>query len=160
QRDAEQEPHAGHDAIAIADADAGLGQMQLEAANVVGGGRVRGTLEECRKSLAARDVAALCMGPQLACGHVLDHTPTPGSDGGIGTHGELLLSEAIQGPRSFLRTGLPAPTMVSSRLATNPRSGTPRSGYRGSDLVPWGQSGRRTVCVATYQPKNGSSVAS
>src|SRR5262249_35275826 len=111
--------------------------MQLEAANVVGGGRVRGTLEECRKSLAARDVAALCMGPQLACGHVLDHTPTQRADGGIGTHGELLLSEAIQGPRSFLRTGLPAPTMVSSRLATNPRSGTPRSGYRGSDLVPW-----------------------
>src|SRR5262249_18090683 len=110
---------------------------QLEAANVVGGGRVRGTLEECRKSLAARDVAALCMGPQLACGHVLDHTPTQRADGGIGTHGELLLSEAIQGPRSFLRTGLPAPTMVSSRLATNPRSGTPRSGYRGSDLVHW-----------------------
>src|SRR5215468_6669321 len=27
--------------------------------------------------------------------------------------------------------------MVSSRLATNPRSGTPRSGYRGSDLVLW-----------------------
>src|SRR5215813_7472311 len=77
------------------------------------------------------------MGPQLACGHVLDHTPTQRADGGIGTHGELLLSEAIQGPRSFLRTGLPAPTMVSSRLATNPRSGTPRSGYRGSDLVPW-----------------------
>src|SRR5262249_10597397 len=48
QRDAEQEPHAGHDAIAIADADAGLAQMQLEAANVVGGCRVRGTLEECR----------------------------------------------------------------------------------------------------------------
>jgi hypothetical protein len=59
QRDAEQEPHAGHDAIAIADADAGLGQMQLEAANVVSGCRVRGTLEECRKALAARDVAAL-----------------------------------------------------------------------------------------------------
>src|SRR5262249_10503011 len=70
-----------------------------------------------------------------------DHTPTQRADGGIGTHGELLLSEAIQGPRSFLRTGLPAPTMVSSRLATNPRSGTPRSGYRGSDLVPWGLSG-------------------
>src|SRR5262249_26967332 len=93
QRDAEQERHAGHDAIAIADADAGLGQMQLEAANVVGGCRVGGTLEECREALAARDVAALCMGPQLACGHVLDHTLTQRADGGIGTHGELLLSE-------------------------------------------------------------------
>src|SRR5262245_22571799 len=67
------------------------------------------------------------MAPQLACGHVLDHALTQRADGGIGTHGELLLSEVLR-PRSFLRTGLPAPTMVSSRLATNPRSGTPRSG--------------------------------
>src|SRR5215831_16171693 len=76
------------------------------------------------------------MAPQLACGHVLDHALTQRADGAIGTHGELLLSEVLR-PRSFLRTGLPAPTMVSSRLATNPRSGTPRSGYRGSDLVRW-----------------------
>src|SRR5215813_6010840 len=67
------------------------------------------------------------MAPQLACGHVLDHALTQRADGAIGTHGELLLSEVLR-PRSFLRTGLPAPTMVSSRLATNPRSGTPRSG--------------------------------
>src|SRR5215475_4476127 len=76
------------------------------------------------------------MAPQLACGHVLDHALTQRADGAIGTHGELLLSEVLR-PRSFLRTGLPAPTMVSSRLATNPRSGTPRSSYRGSDLVHW-----------------------
>src|SRR5215831_17543767 len=67
------------------------------------------------------------MAPQLAYGHVLDHALTQRADGAIGTHGELLLSEVLR-PRSFLRTGLPAPTMVSSRLATNPRSGTPRSG--------------------------------
>src|SRR5262249_35781352 len=67
------------------------------------------------------------MAPQLACGHVLDHALTQRADGAIGTHGELLLSEVLR-PLSFLRTGLPAPTMVSSRLATNPRSGTPRSG--------------------------------
>src|SRR5499427_6202531 len=59
------------------------------------------------------------MGPELACGHVLDHTPTQRADGGIGTHGELLLSEAIQGPRSFLRNGLPTP-MISSQVVSQP----------------------------------------
>jgi hypothetical protein len=34
-------------------------QLQREAANVVGGRRVGGALEECREALAARDVAAL-----------------------------------------------------------------------------------------------------
>jgi len=41
QRDAELEPHPGHDPVAIAYAEAGLGQMQLDTANVVGGRRVR-----------------------------------------------------------------------------------------------------------------------
>ena len=27
--------------------------------------------------------------------------------------------------------------MISSQLLCSPRSGTPRSGYRGSDFVPW-----------------------
>src|SRR5262249_4211764 len=48
------------------------------------------------------------MGPQLACGHVLNHALTKRTDGGIGTHGELLLSEATE-TSIFLRTGLPAP---------------------------------------------------
>src|SRR5262245_65395922 len=85
------------------------------------------------------------MAPQLACGHVLDHALTQRADGAIGTHGELLLSEVLR-PRSFLRTGLPAPTMVSSRLATNPRSGTPRSGLsrqRFSALAPFDRSHQR-----------------
>jgi hypothetical protein len=33
--------------------------LELKAANVVGGGRVGGTLEECGEALAAIDVAAL-----------------------------------------------------------------------------------------------------
>jgi hypothetical protein len=30
---------------------------------------------------------------EISCGHVLDHALTQRADGGIGTHGELLLSE-------------------------------------------------------------------
>ena len=40
QRDAKQELHAGHDPVAIDDAVTVLHQVQLEAANVVGGSRV------------------------------------------------------------------------------------------------------------------------
>jgi hypothetical protein len=37
----------------------------------------------------------------------------------------------------FPQEGAPHPALVSSQPAPSPRSGTPRSGYRGSDLVPW-----------------------
>ena len=66
-----------------------LDQMQLKAANVVGGGRVGRALQECRKPPAAIDVAALRMRPQLARGHVLDHALTQLTDGGISTHGSF-----------------------------------------------------------------------
>jgi hypothetical protein len=65
------------------DTEAGLGQLQLKAANVVGGRRVGEATEERREALAAMDVAALRMGPQLACGYVLDHAPTPWTHGGM-----------------------------------------------------------------------------
>src|SRR5215467_3982351 len=71
QGDAEQELHPGHDPVAITDAQTRFDQMQLEAANVVGGGRVGRALQERRKSPATVDVAALRMGPELACRHVL-----------------------------------------------------------------------------------------
>src|SRR5215813_3086504 len=99
------------------------------------------------------------MAPQLACGHVLDHALTQRADGAIGTHGELLLSEVLR-PRSFLRTGLPAPTMVSSRLATNPRSGTPRSGLSRQRFSALAQTYRRLLILRplhlegeTYTPR-------
>src|SRR5215831_1984171 len=44
--------------------------------------------------------------------------------GGIGTHGELLLSEATE-TSIFPQDGAPRPTMVSSRLATQPSIGQP-----------------------------------
>src|SRR5215831_18004223 len=90
QRDAEQKLHPGHDPVAIADAQTALDQVQLKAANVVGGGRVGRALQERRKPPAAVDVAALRMGPQLAYPHALDHALTQLANGGIGTHWEFL----------------------------------------------------------------------
>src|SRR6476620_9346199 len=51
QRHAEQEPQPGHDAVAIADAHANLGQVQLEAADVLECGRVGGPLHKRREPL-------------------------------------------------------------------------------------------------------------
>jgi hypothetical protein len=56
QRDAEQKPHAGHDAISIADAQPALDQVQLEQAYIVGRGSVGRVLQERREPLAAVDV--------------------------------------------------------------------------------------------------------
>ena len=56
QRDAEQEPQARHRAVACADAQPALGQVQLEPADVVGGRRVGRALQEGREPLAAVDV--------------------------------------------------------------------------------------------------------
>jgi len=44
QRHAEQEPRSGHDAVAIANTHARLGQVQLEQPNVLGCSRVGGPL--------------------------------------------------------------------------------------------------------------------
>jgi hypothetical protein len=88
QRDAEQEPYPGHDAVAIADAEAGFDQVQLEAAYFVGGGRVGRALQERREQLAAVYVAALRMRPELARGHIFDHALTQRANGVSCTHGE------------------------------------------------------------------------
>jgi len=90
QRDAEEELHPGHDPVAIADAETTLDQVQLEAANIVGGGRVGRALQELRKAPAAVDVAALGMGFEFARCHVLDHALTQRANGASCTHGEYL----------------------------------------------------------------------
>jgi hypothetical protein len=41
QRDAEQEPHPGHDAIAVTDARTALDEVELKAAHLVGRGGMR-----------------------------------------------------------------------------------------------------------------------
>jgi hypothetical protein len=89
QRHAKQEPHPGHDAVAIADAHSGLGQVQLEQADVLKRGRVRGPLQKCSKPLAAVDVAPLRVRTKLAQVHVLDHALAQRTDS-IRGHRQLL----------------------------------------------------------------------
>jgi hypothetical protein len=54
QRHAEQEPQPGHDAVAIADAHARLGQVQLEQADILRRGRVRGRFTNAANRLQLR----------------------------------------------------------------------------------------------------------
>ena len=89
QRHAEQEPQPGHDAVAIADAHANLGQVQLEAADVLECGRVGGPLHKRREPLAAADMASLRARTELARIHVLDHALAQRADS-IRTHRKLL----------------------------------------------------------------------
>src|SRR5262245_13833696 len=50
--------------------------------------------------------------------HVFDHALAQRADGGISTHGELLLSEVYQ-HLIFLRTGLPTPLSARSQPASD-----------------------------------------
>src|SRR5450755_2556999 len=89
QRDAEQEPHPGHDPITIADAHTALDEVQLKQADFVGRCRVGRAFEPGGEPLAALDVAALRVWVELARSHVLDHTLTQRTDRGSLAHGEL-----------------------------------------------------------------------
>jgi hypothetical protein len=80
QRHPEQEPQPSHDAVAAANAQARLGQVQLEAADILKGRCIRGSLEKRREPLAAEDVASLCSRSELAGVHVFDHTLTQRGD--------------------------------------------------------------------------------
>jgi hypothetical protein len=66
QRDAKQEAHTGHDPVAVADARAVLDEVQLEAADLVGGRCIGRTFEPGGEPLAAIDVAALRVRVELA----------------------------------------------------------------------------------------------
>src|SRR4029077_15389725 len=85
---AKQKPHPGHDAVAIADAHTGLGQVQLEAPDILSRRRVRGAIEKCGKPLAAVNVASLRARTELPRVHVLDHAMTQRGNGR--THRKLL----------------------------------------------------------------------
>src|SRR6202047_2458478 len=99
QRHAEQEPQPGHDAVAIADAHANLGQVQLEAADVLECGRVGGQRDKRRDPLAAADMASLRARTELARIHVLDHALAQRADS-IRTHRKLLSGMRLTTPRS------------------------------------------------------------
>src|SRR5215472_6063900 len=89
QRHPEQEPQPGHDAVAVADAHTGLGQVQLEPADIFGRRRVGRAIKKRGKPLAAVNVTPLRPRRELPCVHVFDHAMTQRGDG-IRTHGTLL----------------------------------------------------------------------
>src|SRR6185312_15695984 len=89
QRDAEQEPHPGHDPIAIADARTALDEVQLEMPHLVGRCRIGRTLQPGGEPLATMDVAALRVWVELARSHIFDHTLTQRTDLVSLAHGEL-----------------------------------------------------------------------
>jgi hypothetical protein len=95
----EQEPHPGHDAVAIANAHAGLGEVQLEPADILRRRRIGRAIEKRRKPLAAVNVAPLRARTELPCVHVLDHAMTQRGDD-IRTHGRFLPWMRLTTPRS------------------------------------------------------------
>src|SRR5215813_12196590 len=100
-------PQPGHDAVAIADAHAGLGQVQLEAADILGRRRVGGAMPKRGKPLAAANVTSLRARRELPRIHVLDHAMTQRGDG-IRTHGKLLSWMRLTTPRSSRQGPPPA----------------------------------------------------
>jgi hypothetical protein len=75
--------------FAAANAHAGLGQVKLEATDVITCRPVRGSLQKRSEPLAAADVAPLRARAQLARIHIFDHTLTQRGDS-FGCHGQLL----------------------------------------------------------------------
>src|SRR5215471_551262 len=106
QRHAQQKPQPGHDLIAGTDAQPCLGEVQLEPADILGRGRLRGSLEKRREPLAAPQVASLCPPTKLARVHVLDHALTQRADR-IRTHGNLLSWMRLKTPRSSRQGATP-----------------------------------------------------
>src|SRR6516225_9509857 len=141
QRDAEQKPHPRHDPVAIADARPALDQVQLEAADVVSCRRVGRAPQKRREAPAAVDVASLRMAPQLAGGHILDHTLAQRADGGISGHGELLLSEVANTSSSSGRGSSPRYKRALNSPQTPP-TGTPAQRLSRQRFSALAQSGK------------------
>jgi hypothetical protein len=124
---AEQELHPGHDAVAIADAHARLGQLQLETTNVVRCGRIGRSLQKCSETSAAVDVTALRVRTEFARVHVLDHALAQRGDG-VDTHGKLL--SWVRSKHLDPQDRAPAPLSMISQLVTAPAAGPRAAGYR------------------------------
>src|SRR5216683_4195120 len=135
QRHAKQEPQPGHDAVAIADARARLGKMQLKPADILRRGSVRGPLEKRSKPLAAVNMAPLRPRAELACIHVLDHALAQRADRNR-THGQLLSLDEVD-DTSILKTGRHARYRRPLIWLPRPRVGPRFSGLSRSDLVLW-----------------------
>src|ERR1700682_1181410 len=133
QRHAKQEPQPGHDAVAIADARARLGKMQLEPADILRRGGVGRPLEKRGEPLAAAHLAPLRSRTELARIHVFDHTLTQRGDS-LGCHGQLLSWVRLMTlhPQDRRLPPLPSTSSLGIALRTSPTSPLSRS-----DLVPW-----------------------
>src|SRR5215471_19654859 len=118
QGDAEQEPHPGHDPIAVTDARTALDQVELKKAHLVGRCSIGRALEPGGEPLAALDVAALRVRIELARSHVFDHALTQRTDGVGLAHGNSFLSEVHD--TSILRTGLPRRVIASLSACYRP----------------------------------------
>ena len=144
QRHAKQEPQPGHDTVAVADARACLGKVQLKPADIFGCRRVERPLQKRSEPLTTADVARLRSGTELARVHVLDHALAQRGDV-FRAHRQLLSWMRLTTPRS-------------SRQDTPPATGDPHPGYRArrqaarlsglsrSDLVLW----HMTAFAATH----------
>src|ERR1700681_3085707 len=138
QRHAKQELQPGHGAVAIADAHARLGKVQLEPADVLCRGCLGGPLEKSSEPLATANMAPLCARTELACVHVLDHALAQRGDG-LRTHKQLLSWMRLTTPRSS-RQGTPAGYRRSLPWLPCAQISPPRSGLSRSDFVPWPKS--------------------
>src|SRR5215813_2191848 len=143
QRDAEQEPHPGHDPIAVADAGPALDQVQLKSAHLVGRCRIGRAFEPGGEPLATVNVATLGVRVELAPSHVFDHTQTQRTDGVSIAHGELYehLDSQDRGspllPLLYTLNWLPASRLLppaqragAQRLRAGPSAKCPRSSSR------------------------------
>src|ERR1700736_4605515 len=107
RRHAEQKAQPGHDAIAVTDADAGVGQVQLEGPDVLTSRRVGRPLQKRSKPLTAADVASLRARAELARIHIFNHTLTQRGDR-FGCHRQLLSWVRFMTPRSSRQGSSPA----------------------------------------------------
>src|SRR5580693_5860867 len=124
---AEQELHPGHDAVAIADAHARLGQVQLETTNVIRRGRIRRPLQKCSETPATGNMASLRVRTKFARVHVLDHALAQRGDG-VRTHGKLL--SWVRSKHLDPQDRPPGPLSTISQLVTAPPAGPRAAGYR------------------------------
>src|SRR5258707_14614619 len=90
ERDAEQEPHPGHDPIAVADARPALDQVQLKSAHLVGRCRIGPAFEPGGETLAALGMTTVSVWVEVAGSHVLDHALTQRTEGGSVAHGRSI----------------------------------------------------------------------
>ena len=73
ERHLEEEPERSHGRVDGRRLHTGLGQMQLERAQLFRGRAVGGTAEESRKPLDGMDILALRIGHEPAHAHVFEH---------------------------------------------------------------------------------------